>query len=157
MCKEFFDRYSKFGIEPAVLRDIYRFATDDESAGSSQKEEEVDQHLVNFILESNDTDLLWDLRKLNSHPKKKTFDSFWHELQKYIHEFAAVDERKHSDILYLPVATSIENISQIFWIDILWDLQHHPFHGYIWISAHPVSIIIVHHIILDDSTCNSGW
>ena len=119
MCKEFFDRYSKFGIEPAVLRDIYRFATDDESAGSSQKEEEVDQHLVNFILESNDTDLLWDLRKLNSHPKKKTFDSFWHELQKYIHEFAAVDERKHSDILYLPVATSIENLCQII-------LDRHP-------------------------------
>ena len=69
MCKEFFDRYSKFGIEPAVLRDIYRFTTDDESTGSSQKEEEVDQRLVNFILESNDTDLLWDLRKLNSHPK----------------------------------------------------------------------------------------
>ena len=51
------------------LRDIYCFTTDDESTGSSQKEEEVDQRLVNFILESNDTDLLWDLRKLNSHPK----------------------------------------------------------------------------------------
>ena len=68
MHKEFFDRYSKFGIDPAILRDIYRFNADDESAGSSQKED-VDKRLVNFILESNDTDLLWDLRKLNSHPK----------------------------------------------------------------------------------------
>ena len=42
MRKEFFDRYSKFGIEPAVLRDIYRFTADDESARSSQKEEDDD-------------------------------------------------------------------------------------------------------------------
>ena len=55
MCK---DRYSKFGIETAILRDIYHFFTDDESAGSSQKEEEVDKRLANFILESNDIDLL---------------------------------------------------------------------------------------------------
>ena len=112
MHKEFFDRYSKFGIDPAILRDIYRFNADDESAGSSQKED-VDKRLVNFILESNDTDLLWDLRKLNGHPKKTASDPFWQGLQKYIDEFAAVDERRHSDILYLPVATSIENLCQI--------------------------------------------
>ena len=84
MRKEFFDRYSKFGIEPAVLRDIYRFTTDDESAGSSQKKEEIDKRLVNFILESNDTDLLWDLRKLNGRQKNPAPDPFWQELQKYI-------------------------------------------------------------------------
>ena len=78
------DRYSKFGIETAILRDIYHFFTDDESAGSSQKEEEVDKRLANFILESNDIDLLWDLRKLNGHPKNSAFDPFWQELQKYI-------------------------------------------------------------------------
>ena len=113
MRKEFFDRYSKFGIEPAVLRDIYRFTTDDESAGSSQKEEEVDNRLVNFLLESNDTDLLWDLRKLNGRPKNPAFDPFWQEIQKYKDAFAAVDERRHSDILYLPLATSTENLCQI--------------------------------------------
>ena len=113
MRKDFFDRYSKFGIEPAVLRDIYRFTTNDESAGSSQKEVEVDKRLINFILESNDTDLLWDLRKLNGRPQNPAFNPFWEELQKYIDEFAAVDERRHSDILYLPVATSIENLRQI--------------------------------------------
>ena len=63
MCK---DRYSKFGIETAILR------------------EEVDKRLANFILESNDIDLLWDLRKLNGHPKNSAFDPFWQELQKYI-------------------------------------------------------------------------
>ena len=76
MCKDFFDRYSKFGIEPAVLRDIYCFTTDDESPGSSQKEKEVDKGLVNFILESNDTDLLWELRKLNGCPKNTALIPF---------------------------------------------------------------------------------
>ena len=45
--------------------------------------------------------------------KKTAFDPFWQELQKYIDEFAAVDEGRHSDILYLPAAASIENLRQI--------------------------------------------
>ena len=63
-------------MEPVVLRDIYYFITDDESAGSSQKEEEVDKPHVNFIPESNDTDLLWNLRKLNGRPKNPASDRF---------------------------------------------------------------------------------
>ena len=53
MHKEFFDWCSKFGTEPAVFREIYRFTTDDESAGSCLKEVQVDKRLINFILESN--------------------------------------------------------------------------------------------------------
>ena len=83
MHKEFFDHDSKFGIEPAILRDIYRFTTGDESTGSSQKEVEVDKHLVDFILESNDIDLLCDLQKLSGRPHKPAFDPFCQELQKY--------------------------------------------------------------------------
>ena len=70
MHKDFFNWYIKFGIEPAVLRYIYCFTTDNESTGSSQKKVDVDKRLINFILESNDTDLLLDLWKLNGHPKK---------------------------------------------------------------------------------------
>ena len=134
--KEFFDRYSKFGIEPAVLRDIYRFTADDESARSSQKEEDDDKCLVNFILESNDTDLLWDLRKLNGHPKNPAFDPFWQELQKYIDEFAAVDERRHSDILYLLVATYIENLCQII-LDRLPEGSAAPSNSWLYMNFWP--------------------
>ena len=76
MDKEFLDQHSKFGIEPAILRDIYCFTTDDENAGSSQIEEEVDKHLVNPILESNDTGLLWDFQKLNGHLQNPGSDTF---------------------------------------------------------------------------------
>ena len=53
------------------------------------------------------------LKKTQWSPKKTIFDPFWQELQIHVHEFAAVAERRHSDILYLPVATSIENLCQI--------------------------------------------
>ena len=52
-------------------------------------------------------------KKTQWSPKKTAFDPFCQELQKYIDGFAAVDERRHSDILYLSVATSIENLCQI--------------------------------------------
>ena len=45
--------------------------------------------------------------------KNPAFDPFWQELQKYIDEFAVVDQKRHSNILYLPVATSMENLHQI--------------------------------------------
>ena len=105
---------------------------------SSQKEEEVDKRLVNFILESNDTDLLWDLRKLNGRPKNPAFDPFWHELQKYIDEFAAVDERRHSDILYLPVAISIENLRQIV-LDRLPEGSAAPSNSWLYMNFWPSS------------------
>ena len=90
MRKEFFYRYSKFGIEPAVPRDIYRFTTDDESAGSSQKVEEADKRQMTLIY----------------------YDPFWEELKKCI-EFAAVYDRRHSDFyiyqLQHPLKYSSEN------------------------------------------------
>ena len=64
-----FDQSSKLGIEIAVLRDIYHFTIGGESTGSNQKEVEVTKHFVNFILESNDTDLLWDLQKFCGRPQ----------------------------------------------------------------------------------------
>ena len=45
--------------------------------------------------------------------RNSVFDPFWRELQKYIDEFPEVDERRHSDILYVPNATSIENLPEI--------------------------------------------
>ena len=52
------------------------------------------------------------LRKLDGCPQNPADDPFCQKLPKYRHDFGAVDERKHPDIFYLPVTTTIENLYQ---------------------------------------------
>ena len=74
--KEFYDQYSELCTEPVILIDICRLTIDDESVGSSQNESVVDKCLVNLILESNNTGLLWNFQKPNGHSQNPASDPF---------------------------------------------------------------------------------
>ena len=78
------------------------------------------------------------LKKTQWSPKNPAPDPFWQELQKYIDEFAAVDERKHSDILYLPGAIFIENIRQIV-LDRLPEGSAAPSNSWLYMNFWPSS------------------
>ena len=112
MRKEFIDLYhGSFGVQPAVLRHMYRFLTNDCSAADCAATAAVDDRVAKFALNSDDPDLIYDLRKLNGRPTDPRFDRFWNEMQAFLDEkVMAVNERRHGDVLYLPLAISVEDL-----------------------------------------------
>ena len=62
------------------------------------------KRVASFLLESDDTDLIYDLRSKNGRPHDTSLDPLWSELQKYLDDVTAVHERRHSDMLYIPSA-----------------------------------------------------
>ena len=113
MRHNFVDRYAKLpGLKPAILRSINTFLTGDTTAASSAAEAAVDERLLEFLAISDDTDLIWDLRVLNGRPRNPKFDLFWQELGRFLDEKCAVNERRHGDHLYLPLAISVDDLRQ---------------------------------------------
>jgi hypothetical protein len=114
--KEFFDKYTHLASlkSKSVLRNIFRSLVNDESAPSSHVEAEVDGRLAKFLLDMNDPDIVLDLRKLNGKPSLSKFDAFWLELHSYLEEIGlAVQERRHGDSMYMPVAMSVNHLREI--------------------------------------------
>ena len=65
MRREFISSFGRVtGTKPAILREAYRRLTGDVSAASSQTEQNDDECLRE-ILDSEDPDLIWDLRLNN--------------------------------------------------------------------------------------------
>ena len=115
MKKTFIEKYSDAAKCPTmVLRSIFQELTEDSSAASSSKEAEGDLRAAQFLLYSDHTDIILDLRSLNGQPGSTKFDAFWDKCQKYFDEHvAAVSEQRHgTDYLYLPVAISIKDLRQ---------------------------------------------
>ena len=55
-----------------------------------------------------------DLRRLNGKVNSNKFDAFWNELQAYLDDLGlAVDERRHSAVLHMPIAVSIRHLQEI--------------------------------------------
>ena len=114
MRKQFINKYShKANISPSVLRAIFHDLCDDPSASESSEQAAVDSRITKFFLSTEDPDLLLDLRVLNGKPGSTKFDIFWDELQRFVDEQCAVQERRHGiDHLYLPIAISLEDLRE---------------------------------------------
>lgn len=110
MKSEFINRYSKTGLKPGVLRDMYRFLSKDQSAPESLEQRQVDQRVFKCLLEADDPDLLYDLRKNNGSPKCKELEPFWQEVDRFLEEQATVHERRQGDHLYMPFAISLSDL-----------------------------------------------
>lgn len=103
MRKDFIDRYKKCpGMQPVILRNMFNFMTEFEHQSSTDREAEIDERLMRFLLESEDTNLIFDLRKNNGRPVMEKYVPFWDELVKYLDEKSAVHERRTTNMLYLP-------------------------------------------------------
>lgn len=63
MKSEFINRYSKTGLKPGILRDMYRFLSKEQSAPESFEQRQVDQRVLKCLLEADDPGLLYDLGK----------------------------------------------------------------------------------------------
>ena len=74
----------------------------------------INQHVderLKLAIESGDPDLVYDLRELNLGHHSK-YDEFWEGLQEFLdRDFPpVVDERRHGEVEFLPVAVSIKDL-----------------------------------------------
>ena len=115
MRKEFLQQYYTLTkTSKSVLRNIYKTLLGDSSAAPSEVERAVDERMVEALLQVDDPEILYDLRKLNGRPKSNRFDAFWEELGVYIEELTqAVDDRWHSETPHMPVAISLCHLRQL--------------------------------------------
>lgn len=114
MRREFFDRYANVrSLTPGILRDMYRTLTNDNSAPENERQKAMDARVCAFLLESDDPDLVVDLRSMNGDPGTSKFDIFWAEVGAYLNEInTAAQERRHGANSYLPFAISVEDFRQ---------------------------------------------
>lgn len=112
MQKDFVVRYNMFA-KPVVLRNMFQYLTEFECTPENMAEADIDLRFCETLLHSEDTELIFDLRKNNGRPLTKEFDAFWTELDKYLTEKSVVHERRHNDINYMPFAMSVEDLRDI--------------------------------------------
>jgi hypothetical protein len=111
MRRDFVNKYTKkIKIQPVILRNIYQFLTNFEYSPNSEKEAAIDDRLMQYLVESEDCELLFDLRKDNGRPCDSKYEPFWDALGKHLEENTAVHERRQTNIQYLPFAISVEDL-----------------------------------------------
>lgn len=109
MRREFIDSFGRFtSSKPAFLREAYRRLTGDASAASTTEQDEVDKRIAK-LLDTEDPELIWDLRVQNS-GRPESYTVFLEECQHYLESSVetAVDERRHD-----PVADGGEVITHL--------------------------------------------
>jgi succinate dehydrogenase flavin-adding protein (antitoxin of CptAB toxin-antitoxin module) len=89
---------------------MYRFLSKDQSAPESFEQRQVDQRVFKCLLEADDPDLLYDLRKNNGNPECAELEPFWQEVDRFLEEQAIVHERRHGDYLSMPFAISLSDL-----------------------------------------------
>ncbi|XP_060585359.1 uncharacterized protein LOC132741240 isoform X2 [Ruditapes philippinarum] len=111
MRRDFIDMYGKsVKAKPAILRSVFSFLTGYKMSPENEQEASVDERVCEFLLNSDDPELILDLRKHNGRIKNPKFDPFWDELEKYLQEKSVVHERRHTDASYMPFAISITDL-----------------------------------------------
>ena len=113
MHKDFIVKYNRFVKAPtSVLRHMYKELVHDSSAATSIVEHVIDERVAEVIAEVQDPEIILDLRK-NNGKVQSSFDDFWAELQKFLDEIVTpVNERRHGDTMYLPLANSIRDLRE---------------------------------------------
>ena len=96
---------------------MFRTLVQDDSAPSSAAEVAIDERLAKHLLDLDDPDIILDMRKLNGKPGSSEFDAFWQELSTYLKEVGpAVQERRHGQTMYMPVAISVNHLREVILI-----------------------------------------
>ena len=114
MRKDFLSKYRQLVKAPiGILRHMFKELVHDSSAATSIFEQAVDERVAKALLELEDPEVIIDLRK-NNGKVASSFEDFWTELQKYLDEIVTpVNERRHGNTLYLPIAISVRDLREI--------------------------------------------
>lgn len=113
MSKELMEPYQRaLGLKPAILRNMIQYLRPNyEGPSGKRSDKDIDERLVEFLLNAEDTGLVYDMRANNGRAKNADFDAFWEELSMYLDEQCSVHERRVADsALYLPFAISVQDL-----------------------------------------------
>ena len=94
------------------IRSIWKYITGDSSAAEFAAEETANEHVLEFLAERDDPDLMFDMRSQNGRPNSTKFDQFWAELDRFLDEQSAVHEILRQMYMYMPFAISMEDPRQ---------------------------------------------
>jgi hypothetical protein len=109
MRRQFLDRYNSVA-KPHVLRNMWKFVTQDESSPNAQITGDLDERVAEFFMSTDEPDLIMDLRKCNGKTHDKNFDTFWDTLQRILAEKSVVHERRAAETNYLPDWISVRDL-----------------------------------------------
>lgn len=107
MQKEFLDIYNTIA-KPVVLRNMFSYLTEFAYCPESNDERKIDKRLRQYLIESENMDIVVYLRK-NNGKKCTQFEMFWGEMHKFLDEKSAVHERT-KDINCMSFAISVEDL-----------------------------------------------
>ena len=102
----------RFGLvvhcKPSVMMEMYQFLTGD--ASTTNISEAVQQKLK-FLLDSQDPEIIYDLRDVNPGRPQK-YEPFWRGVEALINEkaLAAVDSRRHGMVCHFALAFSVKDL-----------------------------------------------
>ena len=95
----------------AALKAIYSELTGDSSMLTNAQENKTREKLLEWILNSDDSDFLLDYHSGSGRLKEGAFEHFWDEVEKSLNEQElAVHERRHGETMFLPVAVSMTSL-----------------------------------------------
>lgn len=111
MRRDFINRYAKHvNIPKSLLRSMFFELTGCENTSDSNEQTLIDER-ISILLDSDDPNLLLDYRVLNGKDIDTKFGTFFEETGKYFDEqILQVNERRHGEEMYLPMAISIEEL-----------------------------------------------
>jgi len=110
-----------FVCSTAAAHAIFEFITGDRVTNTCVHQEAA-AVAARYALNYPNTDIIVDMRKLNARPKGDAFDTFWAKMSELVD--GRVQDRRHGDKLYMPVATSIPNLLKMTIAAL--ELQHAP-------------------------------
>ena len=112
--KKFIDNYaSHVKVPKNMLRQMFYELTGVEPSPEHSRQATIDERTAEFLLESDDPEIILDYRSLNGKRDESKFDPFYQAVESYFEkQLLAVHERRHDEQLYLPLALSMEDLKR---------------------------------------------
>ncbi|XP_045159314.2 uncharacterized protein LOC123524857 [Mercenaria mercenaria] len=112
MRRDFINKYAKHVKTPkSLLRHMYNELTQTESQDENDEQKMLNERVAEILLESDDPQLLLDYRELNGKSVNEKYNIFFNEMGQYFEkQLLPVNERRHGNELYLPLAISVEDL-----------------------------------------------
>ena len=113
MRRDFINLYApSTHLKSAHLRNIYQVLTGHVYSPKNAEQHVVDDRLCDFLLRSDDPDLVHDLCANNGKLINPDLNPFWTALQNILDEESATHERRQSSTCFLPFAISVEDLRE---------------------------------------------
>ncbi len=99
-----------FVSSKAVANAVYEYITGNKLPCDTSIDKGNAFRVVELSLATQDFDIATDLREMNGRPKSDTFDPCWREVDSFLTPQVRVDDRRHGNVCFMPVAMSTPDL-----------------------------------------------